>query len=865
MNWSDLDLSSEHRQMLRASGITPELAYQRGYRTITDANELMELGYSKAQANVPALFVPTLDESGNVAAHQIRPENPRILESGREIKYDTPKGQANRLDIHPSRRGDLSNPGVPLIITEGVKKGDSAIAQGYACVALAGVWSWRGQNNNGGKTAIADWHDVALNGRKVAICYDNDVMQKNEVQTAARALAKYLESKGANVSYILLPENNGEKMGLDDFLVDTGDNPWNFEVSELPSRAQQNSDMGLWYSDSSMALRWQDTEGGSQHRWLADEGKWMRFVDGRWTVKGGLSGAKSSVGELLFEEEQIVRKRGDFQVAKDLGSSAKLNNVLHRAATLPKMSVYEEDFDAQPELFNCANGVIDLRTGELLDHEPTFMLTQGSPVVYDPEAEAHEFRTFIEWALPNPEVRAYVQRLFGQAMIGKVQEHVFPVFTGTGGNGKGTLIRLMMHVMGSEYSTMVSRKLLVRGQFEEHATMYATLYKRRLAITEETGKNAELSTEVVKTLSGGDAINARKMRQDEFTFMPTHTLVMVTNNLPKVEEDEEALWRRLRIIPFNSKVTRPDVHLEDRLKKEDSGILNWMLEGAKMWYQEGLGEPIDVMLATTQYHVQSDPLSEYWDEKVDETGKAEDRLPVREVFESYKTWMQEERPDDEPHKSINQFSQAVRNKFKLEAKRVGRDKVQNWTGIKWKSGGDDYAPSQDTDPNAREVDITGHHETVTAQTAPPLRYDENPPKMGAVQSTSEVMSTPDVHPKTRSDQGKEAMWTSGHHFFTYSDPKAQTAPSGLAVEENLGSISFSDVHMSTSQSVNLDSMRGTLLDALKQPYRGDWVQDLFPTKGMRPRCQQCRSYQSLMPGAFVLWNCESCYPDNFEE
>lgn len=210
-------LFDNHQQMLAASGIPPERARARGYVSVDTKTRLEQLGVTKAGRNLPGLLVPSLRKDGSTWGYQYRPDEPR-LRDGRPVKYETPIGQQNGLDVPPGVGPKLDDPGIPLWVTEGVKKADCAAEHGLACVALPGVWSWRGTNSSGGKTAIADWHDVALNDRRVVLAFDSDVTVKREVARALSELAAYLKSKGARVSYCHLPHDEN-KAGLDDYLL----------------------------------------------------------------------------------------------------------------------------------------------------------------------------------------------------------------------------------------------------------------------------------------------------------------------------------------------------------------------------------------------------------------------------------------------------------------------------------------------------------------------------------------------------------------------------------------------------------------------------------------------------------------------
>jgi hypothetical protein len=211
-------IAEHHLDMLTASGITPEHAAARGYETISDPRRLAELRIVKDGRRTRGLLVPQLRRDGSTWGYQYRPDHPRERK-GKVVKYETPWQQRNGIDVPPGVGDSLDDPAVPLWITEGVKKADAGALQGLCIVALPGVWSWLGRNNSGGKTAVPDFHDIALNGRRVILAFDGDVARKAAVGKALNALADYLRSKGANVEYLHLPDTD-DKTGLDDYLAD---------------------------------------------------------------------------------------------------------------------------------------------------------------------------------------------------------------------------------------------------------------------------------------------------------------------------------------------------------------------------------------------------------------------------------------------------------------------------------------------------------------------------------------------------------------------------------------------------------------------------------------------------------------------
>ncbi len=212
-------LLPHHARLLADSGITPEVAKARGYRSITKRTELRRLGFADAQCRVPALLIPIWNVAGELAIYQLRPDEPRILDA-KPVKYETPTGTHVVLDVPPQARDRIGDPSRPLFITEGVRKVDSAMSQGLCCIAPLGVWSWRGTNEHGGKVALPDWEAIALNHRDVYLVFDSDVLQKPEVHAALVRLKAFLETRGAHVRVIYLPPGEGgTKQGLDDFFA----------------------------------------------------------------------------------------------------------------------------------------------------------------------------------------------------------------------------------------------------------------------------------------------------------------------------------------------------------------------------------------------------------------------------------------------------------------------------------------------------------------------------------------------------------------------------------------------------------------------------------------------------------------------
>jgi len=216
----ELPLSEAHLRHLQASAISLEVIAECGFRTVETPAELEELGFTRRQASyVPGILIPWHFEGG-IVGHQFRPDRPRQDLKGRVLKYEVPKGSSLRLDMPPACQHAAGDPSVPLFVTEGSKKAASIVSRGGVAISIAGVWAWRGKNQRGGLTLLSDWDVVALNGRKVYLGFDNDIVTKPPVAAALRRFTANLERKGANVSTLLLPPGeNGAKVGVDDYLA----------------------------------------------------------------------------------------------------------------------------------------------------------------------------------------------------------------------------------------------------------------------------------------------------------------------------------------------------------------------------------------------------------------------------------------------------------------------------------------------------------------------------------------------------------------------------------------------------------------------------------------------------------------------
>jgi len=207
----------------------------------------------------------------------------------------------------------------------------------------------------------------------------------------------------------------------------------------------------------------------------------------------------------------------------------------------------------------------------------------------------------------------YLQRLAGYALTGDIREHVLAFFFGKGANGKSTFLRTLLTILG-DYASPAPRGLLFRSRGERHPTELASLFGRRFVTCSEIEDGQAFDEALTKDLTGGDPIECRRMREDFWSFEPTHKLFVAGNHKPSVRGDDEGIWRRMRLVPWlvTFAANEQDKRLVEKLLTESPGIVAWCVRGCLDWQSNGLAEPATVRKATDEYREESDALGEFF-------------------------------------------------------------------------------------------------------------------------------------------------------------------------------------------------------------------------------------------------------------
>ncbi len=597
-------------QMLRDSGLTDETIRVNRLHTERDR-----------------LVFPYRDINGKVNGFtRTRPHKPRVKD-GKPVKYEQPKGVPSRAYFPALSVTQLRNAKKAVFVTEGEKKALALSQLKLAAIGLGGVWC---ACKKGTTELIDDLAAVEWEGRDVYVVFDYDEKEKTRCQVAAakRRLARVLRARGGQQVYdvVLPPGPGGAKQGADDFLVSEGEAAFRalVEQAEPVPMGIRPLKVEAGRTDAANATRLID-QAGLDIRYVGQWGKWLCWDRKRWTLDDHLkieALAKNSANRLWKDLSAEIAEGGlngpdmksMYGFARYSNNAGGIRAMVAMAKSEPEVGISQAELDTDPWLLNVENGTLDLRTGKLRNHQRDDLITQLAPVSFDPDANCPVWERLLTVIFDeNEDLIRYVQQLLGYGLTGVTSEHLLPFGYGTGANGKTTLIEAYMGMLGSDYAMKAPPDLLLARQGEAHPTERADLFGKRFVAAVETEAGKRLAESLVKELTGGDRIRARRMREDFWEFAPTHKVWLVGNHKPVVYGTDHGLWRRVKLIPFE--VTIPDAKqdkaLPEKLKAEWSGILNWALTGCLDWQQSGMQEPDVVREATEEYATENDEVGEF--------------------------------------------------------------------------------------------------------------------------------------------------------------------------------------------------------------------------------------------------------------
>ena len=343
---------------------------------------------------------------------------------------------------------------------------------------------------------------------------------------------------------------------------------------------------------------------------------WYLYDGKRWPEdkRGAIFAAAKDTVKGIYAEAQSC---GDDSTRKAIAAHAvrseterALKAMIALAQSEPGIPVSPSDFDQHPDLLNCLNGTVSLRTGRIKPHDPADLLTQLIPISFDEDAPRERWEQFLKEVFKGrQELIDYLQRLIGYSITGLTTEQTFAIFHGAGANGKSTLLDVLLEVF-ADYMTTTPFSTFAVHRNQSIRNDLADLHNVRIVATSESSEGQRLNEELIKRATGDASIKSRFLFKEFFTYKRKFKIIMSVNHLPKIRGTDHAIWRRVRCIPFDAvfEGENCDLNLKEKLLVEAPGILAWAVFGSMLWHDMGLGCPDAVRAATDEYKAEEDTL-----------------------------------------------------------------------------------------------------------------------------------------------------------------------------------------------------------------------------------------------------------------
>lgn len=388
---------------------------------------------------------------------------------------------------------------------------------------------------------------------------------------------------------------------------------------------------------------------GHEIRYEVRRKRWHVWDGTRWAIddrQAVQQMAKRTVRAILAEAKEAESKADQKDMvtwARQSEANSKIKALLERAQSESGIPITQEELDVDRFAFNCRNGTVDLHTGELLEHDRAQLITKLAPVDYDADAKCPLWLSILDRLFAgDQELIGYLQRAVGYSLTGDTREQCLHVLYGGGANGKSVFVETIAALLG-EYAVEADFATFLEQQGTGPRNDIARLAGARVVRSSELAEGKRLNESLIKALTGNATVSARFLYAEPFEFEPTFKLWFDTNHKPVVRGTDYAIWRRLRLIPFE--VTIPEAERDEslkwpnsRLRDELPGILNWAIEGCLLWLESGLRPPAKVLMATDTYRVESDVLGAFIEECC-ELGGYEEQASL--LYRAYRKWAED--------------------------------------------------------------------------------------------------------------------------------------------------------------------------------------------------------------------------------
>jgi putative DNA primase/helicase len=325
-----------------------------------------------------------------------------------------------------------------------------------------------------------------------------------------------------------------------------------------------------------------------------------------------------------------------------ISESVRRREATIRAAQwIGELNVKSEDLDPDPWLLNVQNGTINVITGEFTEHKQENMITKIANVEFNPQADCPMWKKFVREIMDfKPELINFLQTAAGWSLTGDISEQTMFILYGSGANGKSTFLNTISYLLG-DYGTATNTETFMKKNGDSYTNDLARLRGTRFVTTTEAEQGRRLSEPLIKQITGTDKMTARFLYGEFFNFIPTFKVFMATNHKPVIKGTDYGIWRRIKLIPFTTRIEedKQDKELEMKLRSEASGILNWLLEGAMRWKRERLKAPDVILNATDEYRGEMDVIGNFLKHCC--VTKEDGSIRIRELYKAYADWCDE--------------------------------------------------------------------------------------------------------------------------------------------------------------------------------------------------------------------------------
>jgi len=544
-------------------------------------------------------------------------------------RYDPPGGKKEFRPWDAKRRKMAPPDPRPLYNQPGLKDAAQVVlVEGEKCAQAlihAGITATTAMHGANAPIDKTDWSP--LSGKAVLIWPDRD---KPGWEYAAQAAQAVLVAGGRSCHILYPPQEAAEGWDAADAIAEDFDiasflvHGPRMQIHAVAEDAEPvvSSDESVWGTEDALALAF-TRRYHRDWRYVAAWGRWLVWDGQRWRNEDTLA-ATDLIRSVC---RQTAVRADDRKVAAKLASSGTVGGVERLARADRRHAATTDEWDADPWLLNTPGGVVDLKTGRTRSNDRADRMTKITTAT--PRGECPQWRAFLSDVTGGDQnLQDYLQRMVGYALTGSTREHALFFLYGTGANGKSVFVNTLADILG-DYATNAPMDTFMETRTDRHPTDMAGLRGARFVAAIETEQGRRWAESKVKSLTGGDKIAARFMRQDFFEFFPRFKLFVAGNHKPAIRNIDEAMKRRLHLIPFTITVPpeKRDKHLQQKLLAERDGILAWALEGCLAWQRLGrLDPPQQVLDATDEYFEEEDAIGEFLDEDCKQSAVAREAI-----------------------------------------------------------------------------------------------------------------------------------------------------------------------------------------------------------------------------------------------